>query len=81
LKWINQKTKTMKKTAGILLLIASITSILVHLFYFFQGIYYSIEYGGSMGGLSQLFTGLLNLFLPIALLFVAIWMMKGDKKE
>jgi uncharacterized membrane protein len=74
----------MKKTAGILLLIASIASILVHLFYFFQGIYYSIEYGGSMGGLggfSQILTGLLNLFLPIALLFVAIWMMKGDKKE
>lgn len=72
----------MKKTAGILLLIASISSILVHIFYFFQSIYYSIEYGGSMsgmGGLSQIFTGLLNLFLPIALLFVAIWMMKGDK--
>lgn len=69
----------MKKTAGLLLLIASITSILVHLFYFFQNIYYLIEYVGDYGGMSTVFTSLLNLFLPVALLFVAIWMMKGDK--
>jgi hypothetical protein len=69
----------MKKTAGILLLIASITSILVHIFYFFQNIYYLIEYHGDLGGLSSVFTSLLNLFLPVALLFVAIWMMKAEK--
>ena len=69
----------MKKTAGILLLIASVTSILVHLFYLFQNFKYLIEYSGDIGSLSLTFTSLLNLFLPVALLFVAIWMLKKDK--
>jgi len=70
----------MKKTAGILLLIASIISILVHISYFFRNIYYMIKYDNGGEGLALMFISLLDVFLPVALLFVAIWMMKGDKQ-
>jgi hypothetical protein len=69
----------MRKTAGILLLIASIISIVVHIVYFFRNIYYMFEYThmGGMGA-SSVFFGFLEILLPVALLIVAIWMMKGD---
>jgi hypothetical protein len=70
----------MKKTAGVLLLIASIISILVHITYFLRSIYYMFEYGGGGEGWTMVFTSLLDVILPVALLFVAIWMMKEDKQ-